>query len=867
MSATGTTILDQMRARASQLYHGGRFEEAASAYRGILEVVPQDFDAVRHMGLVAIHLGHPEEARRLLQGALNFKPDHDETWLHYGMALQHLGRTDDAVAAYERAISLKPDYSEALFCLAVTQKSAGRQAQALENFNRFIALRGDQPAAFLTRGDILRDKGNVESALADYESALTLRPDFYDGWMHRGTLLAEHGRPEEALACYEKAGALMPQRGEVWYNRGVALQDLGRMAEALDAYEQAVQLSPEFADAWNNRGVLLRKTGRRDEALASFDRALFLDPKHIQSLNNKGALLTDLRRFEEALAVYDRALGAAPDQAVGWYNRGIALHDLGRDVEALASYEQAVTLDPGSADSWNNRGNLLRHAGRLEEAMSSFQRALDIDPRHAETLANAGAGMQSQKRFAEAGREFRKLEMVAPDHKYLLSGIAVSAMALCDWTALERIDMRLRAEVMRGRAIVPPFTLLGLSDDAALHQAGAVHYLADFVGTVPASPRPAPHRHDRIRLAYVSSDFHAHATARLMADLFERHDRNKFEVIAISFSPDEQSDIRARLVKSFDQFHDVRKMSDEDAANLMRRLEIDIAVDLKGYTEDARLGIFARRPAPVQVSYLGYPGTTGAEFMDYVLADPVVLPMDRQQFYSEKIVQLPDCYQSNDPGRAIGRVPTRQEAGLPADAFIFSCFNNHWKITRPVFESWMRILEAVPGSVLWLLDDSANANLVREAKAHGIAPERLIFAPKISHDEHLGRLSLADLVLDTLPYNAHTTASDALWSGVPLVTCEGQAFAGRVAASLLAAAGLPELIAQDLAGYEKLVLDLAGDPGKHKALKQKLAKNRSAKPLFDGARFCRHIEAAFTTMAEKAGRGEAPEAFAVPAQG
>ena len=351
-----------------------------------------------------------------------------------------------------------------------------------------------------------------------------------------------------------------------------------------------------------------------------------------------------------------------------------------------------------------------------------------------------------------------------------------------------------------------------------------------------------------------------------MADLFERHDREKFEVIAISFSPDQKSDIRTRLEKSFDQFHDVRKMPDEDAANLMRRLEIDIAVDLKGYTEDARLGIFARRPAAVQVSYLGYPGTTGADFMDYVVADPVVLPMNRQQFYSEKIVQLPDCYQSNDPGRAVGRVPTRAEAGLPVDGFVFSCFNNHWKITRPMFESWMRILEAAPGSVLWLLDDSANVNLVREAKAHGIAPERLIFAPKIGHDEHLGRLSLADLVLDTLPYNAHTTASDALWAGVPLVTCEGEAFAGRVAASLLAASDLSELIARNAAGFERLALELSGDPAKHNALKKKLAKNRLATRLFDGARFCRHIEAAFITMAENARRGKAPEAFAVPAQ-
>jgi protein O-GlcNAc transferase len=512
-------------------------------------------------------------------------------------------------------------------------------------------------------------------------------------------------------------------------------------------------------------------------------------------------------------------------------------------------------------DAWNNRGTILREAGKLDEALGSFQKALEIDPRHAETLANSGAGLQNLKRFADAGREFRKLEMVAPEHKYLLGGLAISALALCDWPVLEKLKPRLEAEVMSGKSIVPPFTLLGLSSDPVLQRAGAAHYLRDLLGPLPLPPRPAPVSHDRIRLAYVSADFHAHATARLMADLFERHDRQRFEVIAISFGPDEKSHVRDRLRKAFDQFHDVRGMPDGEVAALLRKREVDIAIDLKGYTESARLGIFASRPAPVQVSYLGYPGTTAAEFMDYIIADPVALPMDQQDFYSEQIVHLPDSYQVNDPQRMIGPVPTRQEAGLPPESFVFCCFNNHWKITAPVFATWMRLLDAVPGSVLWLLDDSANGNLRREAR--GIDPERLIFAPKLEHDAHLGRLSLADLVLDTLPYNAHTTASDALWAGVPLVTIKGEGFAGRVAASLLTAIGLPELIAGDLAGYEKLALSLANNPERFKELKAKLVSGRRSAPLFDAPRFCRHIEAAFTTMAQTARRGEAPKSFAV----
>ena len=864
MSGTGTTILEQMRARAVQLFKTGKFEEAVSAYRAILEVVPGDFEAIRHMGQVAIQLGHLEEARKLLDTATRLKPEHEEVWLHHGMALQHLGRTDEALASYQRATGLKPGYAEALFCIAVTEKTAGRAKDALSSFNRFIEVRDDQPLAFLHRGDLLRDRGDFAGALADYETALTLKPDYLDGWLHRGTLLTEERRSAEALECYDQARLLAPQNGSVWYNRGVALQDLARDAEALEAYEQAIRFSPDFPDAWNNRGALLRKAGKLDQALASFQRALQLRPDLVQSLNNEGGTLAELHRNEEALASYDRALAVAPEQAEGWYNRGVALHQLARNSEALDAYERAVKLNPQSPAAWNNRGNLLREERRFDEAMGSFQRALSVDPRHADTLANIGGGLQDLKGFAEAAREFRKLQMVAPDHKYMLGGLALSALMLCDWAVLDEIMPELEARVTTGKTIVPPFTMMGLTSDPALLQACAAHYLRDSVALARTLPRPVLPTHDRIRVAYVSNDFHAHATARLMSDLFERHDRSRFEVIAISFGPDEQSDARARLKRAFDQFHDVRTMSDSEVAALMKGLEIDIAVDLKVYTEGARPGIFSLRPAPLLVNYLGYPGTAAMEVMDYIIADPVVLPFDQQPFYSERIVQLPDSYQPNDPARFIGEKPSRAEAGLPEQGFVFCCFNNHWKITAPVFDAWMRLLKAIPGSVLWLLTDTADASLVREAKARGVDSSRLIFAPKLRHDAHLGRLGLADLVLDTQPYNAHTTGSDSLWTNVPMVTLLGKAFPGRVAASLLAAVGLPELIAADLDAYEKLALALAQNPERLEALKARLAQNRLAAPLFDAPRFCGHIEAAFITMMQTANRGEAPGSFAVP---
>jgi predicted O-linked N-acetylglucosamine transferase (SPINDLY family) len=357
-----------------------------------------------------------------------------------------------------------------------------------------------------------------------------------------------------------------------------------------------------------------------------------------------------------------------------------------------------------------------------------------------------------------------------------------------------------------------------------------------------------PYGHDKIRLAYLSADFHQHPTAQLMIELFERHDRTRFEVTAIAFGPDDGSAMRARLKQAFDRFEDVRGKSDADVAAMLRAAEIDIAVDLNGHTADARPGIFAHRACPVQVNYLVYPGTIGANFMNYILADRIVLPADQQPFFSEKIMHLPDCYQANDTARRVPPPPSRGEAGLPASAFVFCCFNNSWKITAPVWDIWMRLLTQVEDSVLWLLDGPHADNLRAEAVARGVAAERLIFAPKLPPDQHLARHQLADLFLDTLPYNAHTTCSDALWAGLPVLTCYGKSFPGRVAASLLQAIDLPELVAISPEKYQALALELAKNPALLKATRDKLVRNRATTPLFDGERFRKNIEAAYEKM-------------------
>jgi predicted O-linked N-acetylglucosamine transferase (SPINDLY family) len=626
--------------------------------------------------------------------------------------------------------------------------------------------------------------------------------------------LAATGRGDlaQAEALYARIVAQAPSP-EALVNYGNVLNRLQRPADALAQYDRALALAPALLPALFNRGNALLELGRADDAVASYDKAAALNPSLVGIWNNRGTALRGARRLGEALASFERAIVLDPRHANALTNRAIALHDLKRFDEALTAADAALAAAPGFAEALYVKANALGELGRLEEALGTYEQA---------RAAN-------------------------PNHPHALNGMARMALTLCDWDRTAALQPQLETAIRDGRVIIQPFTMLGYTDDPALQYRAAQNAIRRL------APARAPlatgkYRHDKIRLAYLSADFHGHATAVLMAELFERHDRTRFDVSAIAFGPDDGSPMRARLRAAFERFDDVRGMSDLEVARMLRERETDIAVDLNAHTMDARPGIFAHKPAPVQVNYLVYPGTTGAAYMDFIIADRVVLPLDQQPFYSEKIVHLPDCYQANDATRVIGPAPSRAEAGLPDSGFVFCCFNNNWKITAPVFDIWMRLLAQVDGSVLWLLDGPGAPNLRRAAQKRGIDPSRLVFAPKAPPEAHLARHQLADLFLDTLPYNAHTTASDALWSGVPLVTCIGKVFQSRVAASLLKAIGLPELVTQTPAAYEALALELARNPALLAATREKLRRNRLTTPLYDSARFTANIEAAYEAM-------------------
>lgn len=666
-----------------------------------------------------------------------------------------------------------------------------------------------------------------------YKSVLDVNPRHAQALHFMGVLTWQTGRAEEATRWIARSLALEPRNAQAHSNLGNVWRTLGRIDDALRCYQRAVELAPKDADLWTNVGVALREAGRADEAEPAYRRAITLRPASPVALNNLGNLLVDARRHAEALQALDDCLELQPRYADAWGNRGRALHLLGRFEEALASCDQALALNPALPRVHLFRGNALialEHYGQAAAALAVADRSL-------------------------------------PDEPYLLDKLIVARQAACEWDGLPALIERAEREVLEGRRLAPPFDLLLVSDDPRVHQQSARVFMASIEPS-PAQPlwTGERYKHQRIRVAYLSADFRDHATAYLAARLFELHDTQRFEVMLVSYWRAENDEMRQRLEQAPVALLDADTMSDREVAEWIHGQQIDIAVDLMGLAGRARPNVLAHRPAPIQVNWLGYPATMGASHIDYLVADRITIPPEHALFYEEHVVRLPESYQVNDDTRPVTlATPTREQVGLPDKAFVFCCFNKHTKILPPVFDVWARLLRAVPGSVLWLFgnDDEANTNLRREAERRGVEGTRLIFASTASQPEHLARHRLADLALDTLPYNAHTTASDALWAGLPMVTCSGRSFASRVGASLLHAVGLPELVTRSLGEYETLALELAINPGRLHALRQHLHVGRSRHPLFDSARFTHHLECAFTTMVQRQREGLGPAAFDV----
>jgi protein O-GlcNAc transferase len=728
-----------------------------------------------------------------------------------------------------------------------------------------------QPSAAELLQSALEFHGGKQYGLARqlYLQVLDQNPDHEVAWHNLG--LVEHmtGRHAQAAEYIGKAIGLKPDYARAYANLAAVLRETRQLEAARETAQRAVRLDPGFAPAHGNLGNILEDIGELEAAAMAYLEACRIDPFFIEAHTNAAEILHRLGRPEEALNICRAIAAKRADAAEPYFVMGNILRALLRLDEAGAAFRRAIALRPDYAEAHCNLGNILQHRGDLPGAIAAYENALALKPGMAEAHCNLGAAYETQRRLDDALRAYGQAVALNPDLVGVRTQMLHLRRAICDWADIEADEKATLAAIADHDGPTPPFSLLSMESGHALQLAvarrwaGALHARPCFTHH---PPEPAE-RGRKLRIGYLSADFFRHATAVLMAGLFEAHDHSRFEIVAYSYGADDRSELRQRLGNAFDRFVDLNGIGDREAAQRIYDDKIDILVDLKGYTMFARSDIAAFRPAPIQVNFVGYPGTMGADFIDYVLADPITLPMDQQAFYAEKIVQLPDSYQPNDNRRRIAeRTPTRAECGLPEAGFVFCCFNNSYKLTPKFFDVWMRLLAAVPGSVLWLYDSNRRVkdNLRREAEARGIDPGRLVFAPHMMTADHLARQRLADLFLDTLPYNAHTTTSDALWAGLPVITLGGDTFAGRVAASLLHAVGLPELVTHSLAGYEALALELARDRERLGAIRQRLLATRRSAPAFDTGRYARHLEAAFTRMWDIWAEGGSPQPFAVP---
>jgi protein O-GlcNAc transferase len=709
-------------------------------------------------------------------------------------------------------------------------------------------------------------QGLLAEAETLYRRTIAADDRNFDALHMLGILCAQQQRFDEAASYLRLALSVDQSFPPCYHNYGNVLARLSRYEEAIENFDKALAIAPNFVPAYSDRGNAQQELGLLDDALASYNQALKFKPDLDDAWLGCGNANCKLKRHADALAAFDNALTLNPRSANAWLGRGNVFYDLGRRDQAFAAYDQALALNPELANAWLGRANVLNLMKRQDEALAAYDRALAVKPDLDGAWLGRGNVLSERKLYKDAIAAYDQALVIKPNLDYAASLRLHAKQCICQWSDLKEETAQLLSTVRAGKLTNNPFVVLTIPSSAADQLEIAKRYVQDQP-QFQAMWQGDVYSHDRIRVAYLSADFREHPVSHLTVGLFEHHDRSRFEVTAISFGPDQESPIRRRLKGAFERFVDVAHSSDQEIADLVRALEIDIAVDLTGFTQDNRINVLARRPAPIQINYLGYPGTLGAGYIDYLVADRVIIPPEHAAYYEEEIVYVPDSFMVNDAKRPISdHTPTRGECGLPNAGFVFCCFNGSYKITPDVFSVWMRLLEARSDSVIWLggANASAQTNLRREAERHGVSAQRLIFAPHLPNiADHLARLRQADLFLDTLRYNAHTTASDALWAGVPLITCPGSTFASRVGASLLKAIGLDELIVDGLEDYEALALKLAREPSYLRSVKQRLADNRATYPLFDTARFTRHLELAYETMWQRHQRGEPPRAFAV----
>jgi protein O-GlcNAc transferase len=810
-------------------------------------------------------------AETLLIEILRAKPSSIPTLCNLAIAQYEQNKITEAARTSRNAIDIDPKNIDALSMLSTCQQKQSMYRECLITCEQIISVNPTSPDAYVNCAYILNRLQQFDQALIRLDQAISVDPHLFIPFANRGNVLRNLKRYEEALDSYDKALKLKPDFADSWFGRGNVLTELKRFDEALVAYRKALEHKPDLFEAWAGQGNVLAELKRYDETLFSYHKALELNPDFADAWVGRGNVLTELKRYDDAFAAYDKALSVKPDLAEAWLGRGNVNSELRRDDEAFASYDKALLHKPDLAEAWLGRGNIFTALKRYDEAVAAYGKAISLKPDLPGAWLGRGNVFTELRRYDEGFSAYDKAFSLKSDLAGAEGMRLHTKMHICNWDDFDGEREHLIGAVKNGKDSTPPWAFLGVAPCAQDQLKCAKVWSST---RYPKSAKPlwqgSVYKHDKIRIAYISADFCQHPVSYLTVGVFECHDRSRFEVTAISFGPDDRSEMRKRLVGAFDHFSDTHNLGDDDIACRIKAAEIDILVDLGGFTQGSRTGVLARRPSPVQINYLGYPGTMGSDYVDYIITDRFVIPELNRGDYIEKVVYLPNTFQANDSQRkASERIASRDEVGLPQSAFVFCCFNNNYKITPHCFDIWMRLLKQITGSVLWVLgeNESAKRNLTKEAENRGVHADGFIFAPRIPHPDYLTRFGLADLFLDTFPFNAGTTASDALWSGLPLITCSGDAFASRMAGSLLTAVGMPELITTSKAEYEELALKLASNPDLMMRTKMKLADNRLRYPIFDTRRFTRNLEAAYESIYRRYQAGLAPEDIEVPDEG
>jgi len=709
----------------------------------------------------------------------------------------------------------------------------------------------------LEQGIIFHKLGKFDQASKIYKEVLKQNPQNFDAIYFLATVATQKKQWANALELYKKALFINTQEPFAHYNLGIVYQELNQLDEALNSYKAALDIYPSLTEAYYNSGVALCKLKQYDKSLKNYKKAIEKNPSYAEAYAGIGDLYRELNCLEESLESYTKAIELKERNSVVHNNRGNILKELRRFDEALDSYDRAIEISSDHVMFYVNRGIVLNELGLKDESLVSIQKAIDIDPSCIEAYVNMGVILLELKRYVEAINYFNNALNINPEYDFLYGAITYTKLMVCDWSGINEYINKIIEGIKEDKKYIQNFALLAISDSALIHLRAAELWMKSkksFNHLLEKNIDKKYYKENKIKVGYYSADFYNHATAYLMAGLFESHNKNKFEIIAFSFGSNANDEMHKRLKKSFNEFIDVGNKSDKEIALLSRKMGIDIAVDLKGFTKNARVGIFSYRAAPIQVSYIGYPGTMATDYIDYLIADETIIPNESQKFYSEKIVYMPSSYQPNDRKKVISeKIFSRSELGLPEKGFVYCCFNNNFKINPAIFQLWAAILNEVHESVLWLLEDNPESinNIKNEAYLRGINPNRIIAAKRMNLPEHLARHRCADLFLDTNPYNAHTTASDALWAGLPILTLMGNSFPSRVGASLLNAIELPELITKSNEEYVNKAIELAKNPQKLAVIKIKLMKNKLTTALFDTDLYTSNIEMAYEIMHER----------------